>query len=127
VTPPFPGYTSGHSSFSRAAAEVLAAITGSAFFPGGLATFVAPGNGFLAVEEGPAETVELQWATYYDAADQAGLSRRFGGIHPFYDDDPSRITGAQIGQKAWAKARSLYGRDVSERPAGLGGAATSWR
>ena len=35
VTPAFPGYISGHSTFSRAAAEVLAAITGSEFFPGG--------------------------------------------------------------------------------------------
>src|SRR5262249_16390655 len=36
VTPAFPGYTSGHSTFSRAAAEVMTAITGSPFFPGGL-------------------------------------------------------------------------------------------
>ena len=77
VTPPFPGYTSGHSSFSRAAAEVLAAVTGSPFFPGGLAAFVAAKNTFLTVETGPSATVELQWATYDDAADQAGLSRRF--------------------------------------------------
>jgi hypothetical protein len=35
VTPAFPGYISGHSTFSRAAAEVLAAITGSPYFPGG--------------------------------------------------------------------------------------------
>ena len=35
VTPPFPGFISGHSTFSRAAAEVMTAITGSRFFPGG--------------------------------------------------------------------------------------------
>ena len=38
-TPPFPGYTSGHSTFSRAAAEALTAITGTPNFPGGLGTF----------------------------------------------------------------------------------------
>jgi hypothetical protein len=108
VTPPFPGYTSGHSTFSRAAAEVLAAITGTPFFPGGLATFLAPQDEFGLVEKGPSATVELQWATYYDAADQAGASRRFGGIHPYYDDYPSRIAGAQIGRKAWTKANQLY-------------------
>jgi hypothetical protein len=108
VTPPFPGYTSGHSTFSRSAAEVLAAITGSPFFPGGLGTFVAAQDQFLAVEKGPGAAVELQWATYYDAADQAGISRRFGGIHPFYDDYPSRIAGAEIGQKAWARAQEFY-------------------
>ncbi len=109
VTPPFPGYTSGHSTFSRSAAEVLAAFTGTPFFPEGLGSFVALQNGYLAIEHGPGQTVELQWATYFDAADQAGLSRRFGGIHPYYDDYPSRVTGARIGRKAWAKARALYG------------------
>ncbi len=112
VTPPFPGYTSGHSTFSRSAAEVLAAITGTPFFPGGLGSFVALQNAFLGIERGPGATVVLQWATYYDAADQAGISRRFGGIHPYYDDYPSRVTGSRIGKKAWAKAQELYGPRV---------------
>ena len=37
------------------------------------------------------------------------MSRRFGGIHPYYDDYPSRIAGSRIGSKAWEKARELYG------------------
>ena len=115
VTPPFPGYTSGHSTFSRAAAEVLAAITGTPFFPDGLGTFVATRNEYLAIEDGPSATVELQAATYYDAADQASISRRFGGIHPYYDDYPSRINGAQIGKKAWVKANAFYGRKLHPR------------
>src|SRR5262249_48134044 len=90
-------------------AEVLAALTGSEFFPGGLGTFVAPANEYLRFEIGPTETVVLQWATYYDAADQAGISRRFGGIHPFYDDYPARIAGSTIGKKAGARAKQLYG------------------
>jgi len=113
VTPPFPGYTSGHSSFSRAAAEVMAAITGTPFFPGGLGTFTATADRFLTVERGPSRTLELQFATYYDAADQAGISRRFGGIHPYYDDYPSRIYGAEIGRRAWSRAQQLFG---PERP-----------
>ena len=52
VTPPFAGYVSGHSTFSRAAAEVLARFTGSAFFPGGVGEFVAPVHQFLAFESG---------------------------------------------------------------------------
>jgi hypothetical protein len=109
VTPPFPGYTSGHSTFSRSAAEVLAAVTGTPFFPDGLGTFTATQDGYLTVERGPSQSIELQWATYFDAADQAGLSRRFGGIHPYYDDYPSRITGSRIGRNAWTKAQELYG------------------
>src|SRR5438046_1921008 len=84
VTPAFPGYTSGHSTFSRAGAEVLAAFTGSAFFPGGLGEFVAPQNAFLKFELGPSETVVLQWATYYIASVDAGLSRIYGGLRQFY-------------------------------------------
>lgn len=117
VTPAFPGYPSGHSSFSRAGAEVLAKLTGSPFFPGGLGTFVAPQNQFLKFESGPSATVTLQWATYYDAADQAGISRRMGGIHPFYDDYPSRIAGSQIGLTAWAKAKAQFGASAVAVPA----------
>src|SRR5262249_36095247 len=70
VTPPFPGYPSGHSTYSRSAAEVLTALTGSEYFPGGLGTFVANANSYLSFELGPTSTVTLQWATYFDAADQ---------------------------------------------------------
>ena len=80
VTPAFPAYVSGHSTFSRAAAEVLAAYTGSAFFPGGLYHSKIPAGG-LKFEAGPSAEIDLQWATYFDAADQAGRSRLWGGIH----------------------------------------------
>ena len=53
VTPAFPGYISGHSTFSRAAAEVLTRFTGSAFFPGGLGEFIATGERLPHVREGP--------------------------------------------------------------------------
>src|SRR4029453_15653270 len=108
VMPPFPGYISGHSTFSRAAAEVLTAITDDEFVPGGLSVQHVPA-GELKVENGPSQDFELQWATWYDAADQAGISRRYGGIHPFYDDYPARKVGSEIGVKAWSKALVLYG------------------
>ncbi len=108
ITPPFPGYSSGHSTFSRSGAEVLAAFTGSEYFPGGLGTFTANANDFLDFENGPSETVELQWATYADAADEAGLSRRYGGIHPWYDDYVGRVQGATIGQAAFERALHFY-------------------
>jgi len=108
VTPAFPAYTSGHSTFSRAAAEVLTAITGSPFFPGGLAEFVAGAGAYLTFERGPTTDVRLQWATYYDAADQAGQSRLWGGIHIPADDFNGRITGSEIGLAAWAKAQTYF-------------------
>ena len=103
VTPAFPGYLSGHSTFSRAAAEVLARFTGSDFFPGGLATHTVPAGTGLGFEAGPAQGVQLQWATYFDAADQAGLSRLYGGIHIEADDFAGRVLGARVAADAYGK------------------------
>ena len=108
VTPAFPGYNSGHSTFSRAAAEVLTAFTGSEFFPGGLGEFRAPKDSFLKFETGPSEEVRLQWGTYFDAADQAGQSRIFGGIHIRSDDFTGRIAGSAIGVNAFQKAKGYF-------------------
>ena len=108
VTPPFSGFVSGHSTFSRAAAGVLEYITGSPYFPGGLGEFVAEANEFLLFEEGPSTTIKLQWASYKDAADQCSLSRIWGGIHPPIDDIPGRYIGTVIGQNGFDKADSLF-------------------
>ncbi len=107
VTPSFAGYVSGHSTFSRAAAEVLTEMTGSAYFPGGLGTWTVPA-GSLEFELGPSVDVPLAWATYYDAADQAGLSRLYGGIHVEADDLRGRVMGAQCGRDAWALAQTYW-------------------
>ncbi|MDT0558439.1 FG-GAP-like repeat-containing protein [Ichthyenterobacterium sp. W332] len=96
VTPPFAGYVSGHSTYSRAAAEIMTKITGDPFFPGGIGEFVAKQNEFLVFEEGPSQDVVLQWATYRDASDQTSLSRIWGGIHPPADDLPGRFIGEKV-------------------------------
>jgi hypothetical protein len=108
VTPPFPGYISGHSTFSRAAAEVLTAFTGSAYFPGGMSEFTIRKNEFLVFEEGPSVDMTLQWATYRDAAEQSSLSRIWGGIHPPIDDIPGRRVGEKIGNQAFTFATAYF-------------------
>lgn len=108
VTPPFAGFVSGHSTFSRAAAEVLTALTGDPFFPGGMGEFHVKKNEFLVFEEGPSVDMMLQWATYRDASDQTSLSRIWGGIHPPADDIPGRIIGEQIGLQAFDQAKQLF-------------------
>lgn len=108
VTPPFAGYVSGHSTFSRAAAEVLTLLTGDEFFPGGMGTFDIEQNRFLVFEQGPSESFVLQWATYQDASEQTSLSRIWGGIHPPVDDIPGRIMGDKIGKDAFALAQDYY-------------------
>ena len=108
VTPPFAGYVSGHSTFSRAAAEVLTLFTGDEYFPGGMGEFFAPKDDFLVFEKGPSEDITLQWATYRDASDQTSLSRIWGGIHPPADDIPGRLMGYDIGHDAFALADAYF-------------------
>jgi hypothetical protein len=113
VTPAFPGYISGHSTFSRAGATVLEALTGSPFFPGGFAEFVAPASTFLQFESGPSREVRLQWASYADASDEAGQSRIWGGIHIEPDDFMGRRVGRRVGLGAVEKAESYFHAEKS--------------
>ncbi|MBI1826689.1 MAG: vanadium-dependent haloperoxidase [Planctomycetes bacterium] len=118
VTPPFPGYTSGHSAYSRAGAEVLTLLTGSPYFPGGLGEFHCTHNQYLVFEDGPSVDVTLQWASYYDAADQSALSRIWGGIHPGQDDLPSRQIGSVVGIDAFHHARTFFTGTAGDYPYG---------
>jgi hypothetical protein len=109
VTPPFAGYLSGHSTYSRAGAQTLTMLTGSPYFPGGLAEYVIPANSFFTgFEAGPSTDIRLQWASYKDASDQASLSRIWGGIHPPFDDIPGRLIGEQVGTAAHNKAKTYF-------------------
>lgn len=101
VTPPFAEYMSGHSTFSSAAAEVLKLYTGSDVFNGS-ATIAA---GSSAVEPGrvPAKDLTLRWSTFTAAADEAGISRLYGGIH-FRDGN---VEGLKLGRKIGAQAYAL--------------------
>jgi hypothetical protein len=130
VTPPFAEYVSGHSTFSAAAAEVLSDYAGSdRMFDGvtrlgrdydgdGVEDFMGqhiavPGT--LRFEHGPSDTVVLRWETFGQASDQAGISRRYGGIH-FQDADlRGRTMGREIGKQAILRASQLWGGEV---PAG---------
>ncbi len=116
VTPPFAAYVSGHSTYSRAAAELLTLFTGSEFFPGGVGEFQTGKNRFLVFEEGPSTDLKLQWATYYDAADECSLSRIYGGIHPTQDDIPGRFMGSKIGPDSFALAKDYFDGRVTGGP-----------
>ncbi len=106
-TPAFPGFTSGHSTFSRAAAEALTLLTGNPLFPGGFHHHTIAANS-MQIDLGPSVAVDLQWCSYYDAADQAGLSRRWGGIHPYEDDYVGRKTGSIAGTSAYLLAEKYW-------------------
>jgi hypothetical protein len=101
-TPPFPEYISGHSTFSAAGAEILKLFTHSERF-GDSVTFP---QGSSNTEPGltPKQAVTLSWATFTEAANQAGISRRYGGIHFELADLVGRATGRLVADQAWEKA-----------------------
>jgi hypothetical protein len=103
-TPPFAEYVSGHSTFSAAAARVLTLFTGSKRF--GLAVTIPARSSPVEPGAVPASDVTLAWSTFDAAADEAGLSRRFGGIHFSDADVRGRHMGKKIGEKTWALARA---------------------
>jgi hypothetical protein len=124
VTPPFAEYVSGHSTFSASAAEVLTRFTGSNQFYDGatilyhedfnrdgvpdiLGQHIIPSEG-NSFEDSPAMPILLQWETFQDAAVEAGLSRRYGGIH-FQDGDlQGRKMGTEIGAQAYTLAEQYW-------------------
>jgi hypothetical protein len=103
VTPNFPEYVSGHSTFSGAGEQVLQAFTGSDAFNARV-TIKAGTSKFEA--NTPAADVTLTWPTYTAASDEAGMSRRWGGIHFYSGDYHGRMLGKAIGSNAWSKSQS---------------------
>jgi hypothetical protein len=123
-TPPFAEHVSGHSTFSAAAAEVLRRFTGRDTMD--MAVTVRAGSSPVEPGFAPASDVTLTWRTFSDAADQAGASRRLGGIH-FRDADlEGRRLGRRVGAQAWRVAvgylhgACLAGEAVGRRPGHVG-------
>ncbi|MEW1912682.1 vanadium-dependent haloperoxidase [Kitasatospora sp. NPDC085895] len=105
AVPGFPATVSGHSTFSGAAAEFLRRFTGTDSF-GDSYLFKA---GTSTVEPGltPAVDVTLQWPTFTAAAEQAGISRIYGGMHWSFDNGPGLEMGHKIGGVVHRKAMDL--------------------
>jgi hypothetical protein len=106
VTPSFPEYYSGHSIFSAAGAETLKLFTKSDNF--GFSVTIPKHSSRVEPGIVPAYDTILYWATFTDAADEAGISRRFGGIHFIDGDLISRKIGRLVGQQAWNKSVEYF-------------------
>jgi hypothetical protein len=106
VTPAFPAFISGHSTFSRAGAEVLASLTGSPYFPGGFAEFVAHKD-VSAVREGAQHGRAAAVGVVFRRVGRGGQSRLWGSIHIAPDDFAGRRVGHQVGLDAAALVQVL--------------------
>jgi hypothetical protein len=105
-TPPFPDYVSGHSTYSAAAAAILAAWTKSDRF--GYSVILPVGSSKIEPGITPAHPVLLKWDTFTEAADEAGMSRRYGGIHFRRADLAGRQLGRSVAEKSWEKAEAYF-------------------
>jgi hypothetical protein len=114
VTPPFPEYVSGHSTFSAAGASILQQFTGSSAFNSSSTVLV----GSSVIEPGiaPSTDITLSWATFTDAANQAGLSRQYGGIHFNKGDLDGRALGASVASVVWKKVQSYLSGNFQPGP-----------
>ena len=105
VTPAFPEYVSGHSTFSFAAAETLKLFTSSDKFNNEV---TIPAHSSSVEPSIPSSAITLHWDTFTAAASEAGISRRYGGIH-FKDGDlQGRKLGKAIADIAWKKSLSYF-------------------
>jgi len=118
VTPPFPEYVSGHSTFSMAAAKTIASFVGSdAYYDGtSLSNYDLDGvegidllgryeTSELVFEDfGDGPPVVLQWDTLTEAAEEAGISRLYGGIHI----QDGNLNGLEVGKKVAAQAEGRW-------------------
>jgi len=96
---------------SPAGAEILRLFTGSDRF--GASVTLAAGSSAVEPGVAPTRDVTLSWDTFSDAADQAGLSRRYGGIHFDQGDLDARATGRLAGRAAWAKAQTYFNGEAA--------------
>jgi hypothetical protein len=116
LTPAFPGYISGHSTFSAASAEVLRLFTGSDRFD--FSTIVPKGFGRAedpATHPIPPVDTRVSYATFTEAAETAALSRILGGIHFMDDNTTGLFLGKRIGRQAWEKAQTYFNGTAVER------------
>ncbi|GMH41226.1 hypothetical protein BSKO_09136 [Bryopsis sp. KO-2023] len=135
-TPPFAGYVSGHSTFSSAAAEVLKLYFGSDAYKGPQCVLFKEGESSFEkkigpLEQGfiegvtdvpnqgprtrgysPASDVTLCWDNFSDAANQAGESRVYGGIHVRADDVDGAGVGRQIAKSVFVSGSRLFNQET---------------
>jgi hypothetical protein len=105
ISPPFAEFTSGHSTFSSAAAEVLKLFTGSDNYGD---SYVIEPSGAVFDPAYPKTQVRLSWATFTDAANQAGSSRLYGGIHFANGNEFGKSMGRVIGSDTFTKASAYF-------------------
>lgn len=107
VTPPFPAYTSGHSTFSAASAQVLTLLFGDNY---AFVTQMDQPTNTSQVNYDPSKRVVRNFSSFTQAAEEASMSRIYGGIHFLFDGTQGLASGYSIGSLVYnSKLRALIG------------------
>ena len=102
LCPPFPSYTSGHSTISGGCAEVLRLFTGDEYF--GESVELMPGTLTEIDSAFYGKPVTITFPTFTESANMAGMSRVMGGYHIQADN----VAGLQLGRDVAAQAWKFY-------------------
>lgn len=116
-TPSFPAYTSGHSAFSMAGATILAQFFGTddiAFTTGSESPFLSPGY-------------ERSFDSFSQAAEEAGMSRIYGGIHWSFDNEAGAELGANVGNWVFSNYLTPVPEPANLILLGVSGCLLTWR
>ncbi|MBL8944547.1 MAG: vanadium-dependent haloperoxidase [Myxococcales bacterium] len=121
VTPPFPGYPSGHSTVSAASSKMLELFTGSDTFgafakhEAGQYTETECTTAQMQAKDGKpdttvseARTIVLQMPTFSATALMAGISRVMGGYHIQADNTEGLALGRKVAEASWPKYQAYF-------------------
>jgi hypothetical protein len=128
VTPPFPGYVSGHSTVSGGCAKLLELFTGNdrygaiARCEAGILTEPECGTSFMQARDGvepqgipSSRAIELELPTFSATAEMAGISRVLGGYHIQADNLEGLALGRQVAAYAWPKFQAYFAGTAQPR------------
>lgn len=111
ITPPFPGYTSGHATVSGACSKTLELFTGTDEYG-----FAEKRRHCELTESSPGELVTLDLPTWSATAEMAAVSRAFGGYHIPIDNHVGLKVGREIAVWSWPKIQEYFNGTAAPRP-----------
>ena len=130
VTPPFPDFVSGHSSFSSSSAKIFCYMfqtdtinLAKPVINNNILNYLSPvltqtvnfslNNTFIfphtsTIESNvPSTSINLNWNTWSDLARSSGKSRLYGGIHIESSNQAGQLLGSNIADKIWDLMKNI--------------------